>query len=55
MNSGKELSVTLNESMPVFIAYFTSWVDRKGLLNFREDIYERDSRLAELIVHNDRK
>ncbi len=55
MNSGKEHSVTLKESMPVFIAYFTSWVDRTGLLNFREDIYERDSRLAELVVHNDRK
>jgi murein L,D-transpeptidase YcbB/YkuD len=51
MNKGKEQYVTLKENMPVFIAYFTSWVDRDGFLNFRDDIYDRDKRLAELVLH----
>jgi murein L,D-transpeptidase YcbB/YkuD len=52
MNRGKEQYVTLKENMPVFIAYFTAWVDRKGLLNFRDDIYSRDTRLAELVLED---
>lgn len=46
MNSGKEQYVTLKKTMPVFIAYFTAFVDRQGKLNFRNDVYGRDSRLA---------
>jgi len=50
MNKGKEQTVTLSKPIPVFIAYFTSWVDRSGKLNFRNDIYNRDSRLAKMIL-----
>ena len=50
MNSGKEKYVTLNNQVPVFIAYFTAWVDRQGKLNFRNDVYGRDSRLAEMML-----
>ena len=50
MNAGKEKYVTLNTTMPVFIAYFTSWVDRQGKINFRHDVYGRDSRLAKMIL-----
>lgn len=49
MNSGKEQYVTLKEPVPVYIAYFTAWVDREGKINFRKDIYKRDERLAEMI------
>jgi murein L,D-transpeptidase YcbB/YkuD len=49
MNSGKEQWVTLQHPIPVFIGYLTAWVDRQGLLNFRNDIYNRDSRLAKMI------
>ena len=52
MQSGKEQYVTLKKTLPVFITYFTSWVDRQGQLNFREDIYDRDSNLAELLISN---
>jgi murein L,D-transpeptidase YcbB/YkuD len=39
----------LKKPQPVFIAYFTAWVDHAGKLNLRPDIYRRDSRLkAEL-------
>jgi murein L,D-transpeptidase YcbB/YkuD len=46
MSASKEKWVTLKEPLPVFITYFTSWVDSEGLLNFREDIYGHDKKLA---------
>lgn len=55
MNSRKEQYVTLKKTMPVFIAYFTSWVDRQGNLNFRNDIYKRDVRLVDMILDNNKK
>ncbi|MFT3912317.1 MAG: L,D-transpeptidase family protein [Ferruginibacter sp.] len=50
MNKGVEQFVTLKTPVPVFIAYFTSWVDRQGNLNFRKDIYKRDQPLVEMIL-----
>ena len=46
MNSGKEKYVTLKQTVPVFIGYFTAWVDRDGKLNFRDDIYGHDKEMA---------
>ena len=47
MNSGKEQFVQLKEAVPVFITYYTSWVDENGRLNFRSDIYGHDKVIAE--------
>ncbi len=47
MNAGKERYVTLKEEIPVFIGYFTAWVDREGKLNFRDDIYGHDKKMAQ--------
>ena len=47
MNSGKEKWVTLKTPIPVFITYFTSWVDADGTLHFVEDIYGHDKKLGE--------
>jgi len=52
MNAGIERTITLNDKVPVFIAYFTAFVDRDGKINFRKDIYERDDRLAEMMMKN---
>ena len=49
MNAKKETYINLAHKMPVFIVYFTTWVDSDGNLNFRKDIYERDSKLNELL------
>lgn len=46
MNSGTEKWVTLPEPVPVVISYYTAWVDPEGKLNFREDIYGHDRRMA---------
>jgi L,D-transpeptidase YcbB len=47
MNAGKEKWVMLNEVVPVFISYFTAWVDQNGSLHFRDDIYGHDKRMKE--------
>jgi murein L,D-transpeptidase YcbB/YkuD len=49
MNSGKEQYVTLKKTVPVYLVYFTAFVDSQGKLNFREDIYNRDNKLKEMI------
>ena len=52
MNSGEEKYVTLKTKVPVFIVYFTAWVDHAGALNFRKDIYQNDARLARMILNH---
>lgn len=47
MHLAKEKWVTLNRTVPVYVVYFTAWVDREGLLNFRNDIYGHDTKMAE--------
>jgi murein L,D-transpeptidase YcbB/YkuD len=47
MDAGKENYVTLSKPIPVFIGYFTAWVDSDGLLNFRDDVYGHDAKLAD--------
>jgi murein L,D-transpeptidase YcbB/YkuD len=53
MQAGKEKSVTLGKPVPVFIAYFTAFVDRENRLNFRKDIYNLDNKLAGMILSGD--
>lgn len=54
MNATKERYIKITDPVPVFIAYFTSWVDSKGRVNFRSYIYQKDSRLANMIIENSR-
>lgn len=42
LNRGKNKRIDLKTPVPVFIAYFTTWVDEKGDLRFQKDIYKRD-------------
>jgi murein L,D-transpeptidase YcbB/YkuD len=46
MNSGEEKFVKVKKAVPVFITYYTAWVDENGQLNFRDDIYSHDQKLA---------
>lgn len=46
MNSGTEQFVKLKKAIPVFITYYTAWVDASGKLNFRDDIYGHDESIA---------
>lgn len=47
MHLAKEKWVAIKQPLPVFIGYFTAWVDKGGLLNFRKDIYGHDEKMGE--------
>ncbi len=50
MHAGKENTYVLKQKIPVYIGYFTAWVDLNGEIRFFDDIYQRDDRLAELLM-----
>ena len=47
MTLPKEKWMDVKPTVQVIIKYFTAWVDVSGQLNFREDIYGHDKRMAE--------
>jgi murein L,D-transpeptidase YcbB/YkuD len=49
MHGGEEIYVKLSQKVPVFITYFTAWVDRNGQINFRDDIYLHDARMKQIL------
>jgi len=51
MNVGEESIYSLKNKIPVYIGYFTAWVDEQGQINFYKDVYERDERLAKLLFY----
>ncbi len=50
MHAGKENTCVLKNKIPVYIGYFTAWVDMKGEISFFDDIYQRDGGLARLLI-----
>ncbi len=46
MHANKEKWVPLKKTVPVYVSYFTAWVEGDGQLNFREDIYGHDKKMA---------
>ena len=51
IDSGKEKYVPLKPRIPIFIAYFTAWVDREGILNFRDDVYNHDEKMTKFLFN----
>ncbi|HEU4790084.1 MAG TPA: L,D-transpeptidase family protein, partial [Flavobacterium sp.] len=49
MHKGKETWYTLKNKIPVYIGYFTAWVDNEGVIHFYDDVYQRDDRLATML------
>ncbi|MDQ6843526.1 MAG: L,D-transpeptidase family protein [Bacteroidota bacterium] len=45
MNRDTEQFVAVKHPVPVFITYYTAWVDDNGVLNFRNDIYGHDKEI----------
>jgi murein L,D-transpeptidase YcbB/YkuD len=48
--TGQTKSVPLHKSLPVYVLYWTAFVDPDGTVEFRDDIYGRDRRLAEALA-----
>ena len=42
IKAGKQTYIKLKNKVPIYITYYTAWVDSSGKLNFRDDIYVRD-------------
>lgn len=50
MKAGTEKYVVLKNPVPVYITYFTCWVDNNGVLQFRDDVYELNKKLLKMIL-----
>ncbi|MBC7933822.1 MAG: L,D-transpeptidase family protein [Rhizobacter sp.] len=46
VTAGASFSIKIDPVVPVYIVYFTAWVDSKGQINFRNDVYDLDKKLA---------
>lgn len=44
--SGKNTPIMLARPVPVHLVYLTAWVDAEGVVQFRDDLYNRDARLV---------
>ena len=55
MNQTTEKSVKLKKPVPVFIIYYTAWVDESGQVNFRDDVYNHDSELMNKMFTTQKK
>ena len=49
LRTDNEVGIRINPTVPVYIAYFTAWVDSNGQLNFRNDLYKLDAKLSKEI------
>jgi murein L,D-transpeptidase YcbB/YkuD len=52
LGTDNETLIKLMPTVPVYIAYFTAWVDNTGQLNFRNDLYHLDEKLSIEIFGN---
>jgi murein L,D-transpeptidase YcbB/YkuD len=54
MDAGQERYVALPRPVPVYITYFTVWVDDEGRALFRPDVYRHDAAQDPLLPAPDR-
>ncbi len=46
VSGDKRHVVTLPRPIPVYLVYWTAWVENDGTVHFRDDVYGRDKLLA---------
>ena len=44
INQGIDLPIAI----PIYLIYWTAWVNEDGKMHFRDDVYGRDSKLYQL-------
>jgi murein L,D-transpeptidase YcbB/YkuD len=47
VGAGKTVTISLEQPLPVYIAYFTAAPDADGVVAYRPDVYRRDGRLGD--------
>lgn len=50
VNIGRQIRVDIEEHVPVHLVYFTAFIGADGEMQYRRDIYERDSRLFSALL-----
>jgi murein L,D-transpeptidase YcbB/YkuD len=50
--NGRERVIKLPQPIPVDFIYLTAWVTQDGVMQFREDIYRRDPKVAAALERN---
>ena len=53
MSGEKETTCMLTKKVPIYIGYFTAWVNREGEINFYPDVYDRDIDLNKILFPED--
>ncbi len=51
--SGRRESIALPQPIPVYLLYWTAWVDGDGTTHFRDDVYGQDQALAQALAAAD--
>lgn len=54
MSGKEEIPYMLKNKIPIYIGYYTAWVQEDGQISFYKDIYNRDDRLLQAL-HLDQK
>ena len=49
LKTTQETGIAIKPKLPVYIVYFTAWVDSNNQLNFRNDIYNLDEQLGKVL------
>ena len=49
INSGRNRQIVFDEPMPVFLLYWTAWVDEEGQLYLRDDAYQSDEKMLQAL------
>ncbi|WP_337968194.1 L,D-transpeptidase family protein [uncultured Flavobacterium sp.] len=53
MSGEKETTCKLKNKIPIYIGYFTAWVNDDGEIGFYPDVYDRDPQLDKLLYSSD--
>jgi murein L,D-transpeptidase YcbB/YkuD len=49
---GEHRDVPLPKPVPIYLMYLTAWVGEDGVVNFRDDVYDRDRKLSATTLEN---
>ena len=52
LEENEKTSFNLNKKLPIHLVYLTSWVNEKGFLQFRDDIYDYDKLQIDFLYKN---
>jgi len=46
VSEGETKVIRVSQPLPVYLMYWTAWVDESGKVNFRNDVYQRNKQIA---------